>query len=56
MRVLSILQNKIKNITTLAYDLEFSVKRIERHIELSSINNKQVNNDNLKEKPNYKKT
>ena len=52
---IKILQNKIKNITTLAYDLEFSVKRIERHIELSSINNKQVNNDVFKEKPNYKK-
>jgi len=51
---IKILQNKINNITTLAYDLEFSVKRIERHIELSSIN-KQVNNENLKEKPNYKK-
>ena len=52
---IKILQNKINNITTLAYDLEFSVKRIERHIELSSINNKQVNNDNLKVKPSYKK-
>ena len=52
---IKILQNKINNITTLAYDLEFSVKRIERHIELSSINNKQVNNDIFKEKPNYKK-
>ena len=51
---IKILQNKINNVTKLAYDIEFSVKRIERHIELSSIN-KQVNNENLKEKPNYKK-
>ena len=52
---IKILQNKINNVTQLAYDIEFSVKRIERHIELSSINNKQVKNDYLKEKPNYKK-
>ena len=52
---INLLQNKINNITTLAYDLDFSIKRIERHIELSSINNKQVNNDIFKEKPNYKK-
>jgi len=52
---IKILQNKIKNITTLAYDLEFSVKRIERHIELSSITNQKVKSSNLKVKPSYKK-
>jgi len=52
---IKILQNKIKNVTTLAYDLEFSVKRIERHIELSSINNPKVKNNNLQVKPVFKK-
>ena len=51
---IKILQNKINNVTTLAYDLEFAVKRIERHIELSSINNPKVNSSNLKVKPSYK--
>jgi len=45
---IKILQNKIKNVTTFAYDLEFSLKRIERHLELSSITNSKV-------KPSYKK-
>ena len=52
---IKILQNKINNITILAYDLEFSVKRIERHIELSSITNQKVKSSNLKVKPSYKK-
>ena len=52
---IKILKNKIKNVTTFAYDLEFSLKRIERHLELSSINYKKVNSDNLKVKPSYKK-
>jgi len=52
---IKLLQNKVNNITTFAYDLEFSIKRIERHLELSSINNKRVKSDELKEKPKYQK-
>ena len=52
---IKILHNKIKNVTTLAYDLEFSVKRIERHIELSSITSPKIKSSNLKVKPSYKK-
>ena len=40
---LRLLEINIKNITNLAYNLDFAVKRIERHLELSSI---QDNNDN----------
>ena len=49
------LESKINNISTFSYDLEFSIKRIERHLELSSINNKRVKSDELKEKPKYQK-
>ena len=31
---LKLIENKIKNITNLAYDLEFALKRVERHIQL----------------------
>ena len=34
---LRLLENNIKNITNLAYNLDFALKRIERHLELSSI-------------------
>ena len=34
---LILLENNIKNVTNLSYNLEFSLKRIERHLELSSI-------------------
>ena len=34
---LRLLESNIKNITNLAYDLDFALKRIERHLELSSI-------------------
>ena len=37
---LLLLENNLKNITNLAYNLEFSLKRIERHLELSSIQEK----------------
>ena len=33
-----ILKNKVNNITELALNLEFSMKRIEKHLELSSMN------------------
>ena len=51
---LSLLESNIKNITNLAYDLDFALKRIERHLELSSIqaneSPKKISNyDNKKE-------
>ena len=49
---LLLLESNIKNITSLAYNLEFSLKRIERYLELSSIqeknNSKNVSNSNNK--------
>ena len=49
---LILLENNIKNITNLAYNLDFALKRIERHLELSSIqeknNTKNVSNFNTK--------
>ncbi len=39
---LRLLESNIKNITNLAYDLDFSLKRIERHLELSSIKEKDL--------------
>ena len=54
---IKILENKIKNITNLSYDIDFSLKRIERHLELSSINHenkKQDKNEELKLNSNYK--
>jgi len=33
-----VLKNKMSNITELALNLEFSMKRIEKHLELSSMN------------------
>ena len=56
---IKILQSKINNITNLVYNLEFSLKRIERHLELSSINNtdkKQLKNGNLGNKLSYKQS
>ncbi len=34
---LKLLENNIKNITNLSYNLDFALKRVERHLELSSI-------------------
>ena len=49
---ISLLENNIKNITNLAYNLDFALKRIERHLELSSIqdkvSNKSISNSNKK--------
>ena len=49
---LILLENNIKNITNLAYNLDFALKRIERHLELSSIqekdNSKNISNFNTK--------
>ena len=50
---LRLLENNINNITNLAYNLDFALKRIERHLELSSIQKKDnslhVSNSNKKE-------
>ena len=42
---LILLENNIKNITNLAYNLDFALKRIERHLELSSIQEKDNSNN-----------
>ena len=39
---LGLLESNIKNITNLVYNLDFSLKRIERHLELSSIQEKNI--------------
>ena len=39
---LNLLESNIKNITNLVYNLDFSLKRIERHLELSSIQEKNI--------------
>ena len=53
---LTLLENNLKNITNLSYDLDFALKRIERHLELSSIQNvnKKENKEENEEKPNFK--
>ena len=43
---LRLFENNIKNITNLTYDLDFALKRVERHLQLSSI---KSNNDRSKE-------
>ena len=43
---LRLFENNIKNITNLTYDLEFALKRVERHLQLSPI--KSIN-DNTKD-------
>ena len=52
-----LLENNIKNITDLSYNLDFSMKRIERHLELRSIQNNSKNETNYTEsqlEPTYK--
>ena len=39
---LGLLESNIKNVTNLVYNLDFSLKRIERHLELSSIQEKSI--------------
>ena len=58
---LNLLESNIKNITNLVYNLDFSLKRIERHLELSSIQDKNISKkvtdlDNKKETKVIKKT
>ena len=57
---LRLLKSNIKNITNLAYNLDFAVKRIERYLELSSIQKKDdsknvLNSTNKKEYKTVKK-
>ncbi len=53
---LILLENNIKNITNLSYNLDFALKRIERYLELSSIQEKDntKNVSNLNNKNEYK--
>ena len=54
---IKLLENNIKNIRDLSYDLDFALKRIERHLELRSIQNNyknETNNTKAQSKPNYK--
>ena len=44
---LRLLENNMKNITNLAYNLDFALKRIERHLELSSIQDKVSSKNSL---------
>ena len=48
---LRLFENNIKNITNLTYDLDFALKRVERHLQLSSIKS-----DNYKSKENTDNT
>jgi predicted nucleic acid-binding Zn-ribbon protein len=53
-----LLENNIKNITDLSYNLDFAMKRIERHLELRSIQNNSTNETNnieSKSEPAYTK-
>ena len=52
------LENNIKNITNLSYNLDFALKRIERHLELKAIqddNVKEINDFKSEVKPTYQK-
>ena len=53
---LRLLESNINNITNLAYNLDFALKRIERHLELSSIQEKNntKNVSNLNNNKEYK--
>ena len=44
---LRLVENNIKNITNLAYNLDFALKRIVRHLELSSIQDKENSKSTL---------
>lgn len=52
------LENNVKNITNLSYNLDFALKRIERHLELKAIqddNTKEVNDFKSEAKPTFQK-
>merc|ERR1712086_791486 len=44
-----LLENNLKNIIDLSYNLDFAMKRIERHLELRSIQNNSNNEKNNSE-------
>ena len=53
-----LLENNIKNITDLSYNLDFAMKRIERHLELRSIQDKsngEISGSKSEVKPSYQK-
>jgi TolA-binding protein len=52
---LNLLENNLKNITNLSYNLDFALKRIERHLELTSINNGNQTQDSkeIVQKPTF---
>ena len=52
---LRLFDNKLKNITNLTYDLDFALKRIERHLQLSSIksDNSKINDKDPRDNKNY---
>ena len=55
---ISQLENNVKNITNLSYNLDFALKRIERHLELKAIqddNTKEVNDFKSEAKPTFQK-
>ena len=49
-------ENNIKNITNLTYDLDFALRRVERHLQLSSMktNKGKINDRQLEDKTDYK--
>ncbi len=53
---LRLFENKIKNIINLTYDLDFALKRVERHLDLVSIKsgNVKINGKNTNDKAEYK--
>ena len=53
---LRLLESNVNNLTNLAYNLDFALKRIERHLELSSIQEKNdtKNVNNLTNNKDYK--
>ena len=53
---LRLIENKIKNITNFTYDLEFALKRVERHLQLSSIKTEQdrTNDTETKDQKDFK--
>jgi TolA-binding protein len=56
---IKILENKINNITNFTYDIDFALKRVERHLDLSSINvsnNKQIKDNNTEKQPTFKES
>ena len=56
---IKILENKINNITNFTYDLDFALKRVERHLDLTSINvsnNNQIKDNNIEKQPIFKES